>query len=61
MTEYPESLALATVSALSVALASYIFLDKAAKTKINAFVLKKSDYEKEDSYNRRQLPPIACC
>ena len=20
-----------------------------------------SDYEKEDSYNRRQLPPIACC
>ena len=37
----PESLALATVSALSVALASYIFLDKAAKTKINAFVLKK--------------------
>ena len=38
----PESLALATVSALSVALASYIFLDKTTRRKLNAFILKKA-------------------
>lgn len=35
------SAVLAAASALSVTISSYIFLDKAAKTKINAFVLKK--------------------